>query len=206
MDSFLMWQKYYSSMLTAISYFFLAVGIHILFRVATRPALRHESWSVLSILELLLPACQFLSELLFGANLGPGWPYDPIWPFSNHWGWEEQPLDTQCTLFFYLFSLCWISIAAQDFSSCGARISHRSGFSCAAQAVGHTGFSHWGSQAQLPHGIWEPSSQTRHGTHVLCTGRQSPNHWATSEVLTAQLWKVSTGHRLCLAPASGSIN
>lgn len=100
MDSFLMWQKYYSSMLTAISYFFLAVGIHILFRVATRPALRHESWSVLSILELLLPACQFLSEPLFGANLGPGWPCDPIWPFSNHWGWEEQPLDTQCTLFF----------------------------------------------------------------------------------------------------------
>ena len=119
---------------------------------------------------------------------------------------RATPGHTVHLIFFYLFSLCWISIAAQDFSSCGARISHRIGFSCAAQAVGHTGFSHWGSQAQLPHGIWEPSSQTRHGTHVLCTGRQSPNHWAASEVLTAQLWKVSTGHRLCLAPASGSIN
>ena len=30
--------------------------------------------------------------------------------------------------------------------------------------------------------MWDPSSWTRDGTHVPCTGRQILNHWTTREV------------------------
>ena len=39
-----------------------------------------------------------------------------------------------------------------------------------------------GTQAQLPHGMWDLSSQTRVQTCVPCLGRQILNHWTTREV------------------------
>ena len=36
--------------------------------------------------------------------------------------------------------------------------------------------------SQLPCSMWDPSSQTRHPTHVPCIGRQSLNHRITREV------------------------
>ena len=40
-------------------------------------------------------------------------------------------------------------------SSCGMLVSHCSGFSCSgAQALGHRGFSSWGTGASLPRGLW----------------------------------------------------
>ena len=38
------------------------------------------------------------------------------------------------------------------------------------------------TQAYLPCGMWDPSSQTRHPTHVPCIGRQILNHRTTREV------------------------
>ena len=48
--------------------------------------------------------------------------------------------------------------------------------------VGLTVFSSCGTQAWLPHGRWDLSSQTRDQTHVPCIGRQILNHWTTKEV------------------------
>ena len=47
-----------------------------------------------------------------------------------------------------------------------------------------------------PQGMWDLSSWTRDRTRAPCTGRQSPSHWTTREVLlwqtfeapTSQLW------------------
>ena len=39
-----------------------------------------------------------------------------------------------------------------------------------------------GARAQLPRGMWDPSSPTRDRTSVPRTGRQTPSHWTTREV------------------------
>ena len=44
------------------------------------------------------------------------------------------------------------------------------------------GLSSRGAQAQLPHGVCDPSFLTRGQTHIPCTRRQTPNHWVTREV------------------------
>ena len=43
-----------------------------------------------------------------------------------------------------------------------------------------------GSQAQLPRGMWDLSSPTRHPTRVPCMGRRTLNHWTTREVPPSQ--------------------
>ena len=102
--------------------------------------------------------------------------------------------------FFFFFWLHWVFIAARRalcccawvFSSCRKRgllsdctgwASLCGGFSCRrALALGHMGFSSCSAWAQLPHSIWDPSSQIRHETRVPCIVRPTPNHWITREV------------------------
>ena len=75
----------------------------------------------------------------------------------------------------WAFSSC---VEGGPLSSCGEQASHCAGFSCyRIQTLGHMGFSSCCYQ-----GMWDPSSQTRHQTHVPCIGRQMPNHWTTREV------------------------
>ena len=65
----------------------------------------------------------------------------------------------------FLSPLWWVFIAAWIFSSCGkqgllsscnVQASHCGGISCGrVQALGHVGFSSYGTQAQLPRSTWE---------------------------------------------------
>ena len=46
-----------------------------------------------------------------------------------------------------------------------------------------------GTRAQLPRGMWEPSSPTRDRTHVPCIGRRILYHWTTREVFLSDDFK-----------------
>ena len=53
---------------------------------------------------------------------------------------------------------------------------------CDAQAPEHTDFSKCDTRAQLLHGMWNLSSQTRDWTCVPCIARWILSHWTTREV------------------------
>ena len=61
--------------------------------------------------------------------------------------------------------------------TCGFSLS-----SCGSQAPGHVGSVVCGTRAQLPHGMWDPSSLTRDRTHIPCIARRTLYHWTTREV------------------------
>lgn len=76
MDFFLRWWKYYSPELTATSYFSLALGTHVLFRVAIYPALGQGSCLSEAILRLLFPTTRYS----LGQPVFPGQTHDSIQP------------------------------------------------------------------------------------------------------------------------------
>ena len=50
-----------------------------------------------------------------------------------------------------------------------------------------------GTRAQVPRGMWEPSSPTRDRTRVPCIGRQILYHWTTREV-PGQYFKIDISY------------
>ena len=54
---------------------------------------------------------------------------------------------------------------------------------CRLLALERSDFSSCTSWAQLPHGMWNLSSQIRNRIWVPCIGRRILNHWTTSAVL-----------------------
>ena len=89
----------------------------------------------------------------------------------------------QCTGLFVAVHRRSLVAESGGYSHCTVWASLCGGFSCCrALALGHMGFSSCGAWAQLPHGIWDPSSQIRDETHFPCIVRPTPNHWITREV------------------------
>ena len=85
----------------------------------------------------------------------------------------------QCTRLFVAVHGRSLAAESGGYSHCTVWASLCGGFSCCrALALGHTGFSSCGAWAQLPHGIWDPSSQIRDETHFPCIVRPTPNHWS----------------------------
>ena len=99
--------------------------------------------------------------------------WTPLWFVADNtfFNWES------ISLIYYLFRLCWISIATWASFSCRAQASLCRDFSCCgAQAL------ECACSTQLSCSRWDLSSRTRDQTHVSCIGRQIPNQWTTREV------------------------
>ena len=101
----------------------------------------------------------------------------------------EKPVPSNVYLFVAALGLCrWelsLAVMSRGCSSCGVWTSHCGIFSHGkAWVPGHSGFHRHSMQAQLwlmgLFALWHvESSQTRHGTHVPCSGRQILTHCTT---------------------------